>query len=169
MLQLWRKSKVTKGQIVSAKQVNCCHVLLGVRKRKMVCSRESDRVVVSDQRCHGIPRPSVVADRCNTECELRFVPPLYNGLGFFFFLLYPMVPIRPLGTGGTWPARASVLPSAAWDIAPWKSTAPKSATQTGRRRRSTIASAVVNTSPITRKVATETVTPVAGSTRRGQR
>lgn len=43
-----------------------------------MCSRESDRVVVSDQRCHGIPRPSVIADRCNTECELRFVSPLYN-------------------------------------------------------------------------------------------
>lgn len=142
-------------------------MLLGVRKRKIVCSRESDRVVVSDQRCHGIPRPSVIADRCNTECELRFGSPPYKKP--FFPLLYLTVLIPRPGPGGTWPARASVRPSVAWDIAPWKSTAPKSATQTVRRRRSTIASAVVSTSLITRKVATETVTRVAGSTRRGQR
>lgn len=49
----------------------------GVRKRKILCSRESDRVVVSDQRCHGIPRPPVIADPCNTECELRFVSPVF--------------------------------------------------------------------------------------------
>uniref|UniRef100_H3D0N5 ADAM metallopeptidase with thrombospondin type 1 motif, 9 n=1 Tax=Tetraodon nigroviridis TaxID=99883 RepID=H3D0N5_TETNG len=50
----------------------CSSLCQGVRKRKILCSRESDRVVVSDQRCHGIPRPPVIADPCNTECELRW-------------------------------------------------------------------------------------------------
>lgn len=73
-----------------------CYVVLGVRRRKILCSRESDRVVVSDQRCHGIPRPPVVADPCNTECELRFVSPVYCPnkrflvLFLFFFSLYPI-------------------------------------------------------------------------------
>lgn len=58
---------------------------LGVRKRKILCSRESDRVVVSDQRCHGIPRPPVIADPCNIECELRFVSPVYCPNKPFFF------------------------------------------------------------------------------------
>lgn len=48
-------------------------VLTGERKRKILCSRESDRVVVSDQRCHGTTRPAVITEPCNTECELRFV------------------------------------------------------------------------------------------------
>lgn len=47
-------------------------VLTGERKRKILCSRESDRVVVSDQRCYGAARPAVVTEPCNTECELRF-------------------------------------------------------------------------------------------------
>lgn len=48
-------------------------VFTGERKRKILCSRESDRVVVSDQRCHGTTRPAVITEPCNTECELRFV------------------------------------------------------------------------------------------------
>lgn len=48
-------------------------VFIGERKRKILCSRESDRVVVSDQRCHGTARPAVITEPCNTECELRFV------------------------------------------------------------------------------------------------
>lgn len=50
-------------------------VFAGERKRKILCSRESDRVVVSDQRCHGTTRPAVITEPCNTECELRFVAP----------------------------------------------------------------------------------------------
>lgn len=56
-------------------------VFAGERKRKILCSRESDRVVVSDQRCHGTTRPAVITEPCNTECELRFVPPVRP---FFF-------------------------------------------------------------------------------------
>lgn len=50
-------------------------VFAGERKRKILCSRESDRVVVSDQRCHGTTRPAVITEPCNAECELRFVAP----------------------------------------------------------------------------------------------
>ncbi|XP_037107672.1 A disintegrin and metalloproteinase with thrombospondin motifs 9 [Syngnathus acus] len=50
----------------------CSRLCQGERKRKVLCSRESDRVVVSDQRCHGIPRPMVTPEACNTECELRW-------------------------------------------------------------------------------------------------
>lgn len=48
----------------------------GERKRKILCSRESDRVVVSDQRCHSAVRPAVITEPCNTECELRSVLPI---------------------------------------------------------------------------------------------
>uniref|UniRef100_A0A3B3BTR9 ADAM metallopeptidase with thrombospondin type 1 motif, 9 n=1 Tax=Oryzias melastigma TaxID=30732 RepID=A0A3B3BTR9_ORYME len=50
----------------------CSHLCQGERKRKILCSRESDRVVVSDQRCYGAARPAVVTEPCNTECELRW-------------------------------------------------------------------------------------------------
>uniref|UniRef100_A0A673A202 ADAM metallopeptidase with thrombospondin type 1 motif, 9 n=1 Tax=Sphaeramia orbicularis TaxID=375764 RepID=A0A673A202_9TELE len=50
----------------------CSRLCQGERKRKILCSRESDRVVVSDQRCHGTARPAVITETCNTECELRF-------------------------------------------------------------------------------------------------
>uniref|UniRef100_A0A8C6PYT6 ADAM metallopeptidase with thrombospondin type 1 motif 9 n=1 Tax=Nothobranchius furzeri TaxID=105023 RepID=A0A8C6PYT6_NOTFU len=50
----------------------CSRLCQGERKRKILCSRESDRVVVSDQRCHGSTRPAVITELCNTECELRW-------------------------------------------------------------------------------------------------
>ncbi|MEQ2300220.1 A disintegrin and metalloproteinase with thrombospondin motifs 9, partial [Ameca splendens] len=50
----------------------CSHLCQGERKRKILCSRESDRVVVSDQRCHSEDRPAVITEPCNTECELRW-------------------------------------------------------------------------------------------------
>ncbi|XP_054472137.1 A disintegrin and metalloproteinase with thrombospondin motifs 9-like [Anoplopoma fimbria] len=50
----------------------CSRLCQGERKRKILCSRESDRVVVSDQRCHGTARPAVITEPCNTECELRW-------------------------------------------------------------------------------------------------
>uniref|UniRef100_A0A8C4IAI7 ADAM metallopeptidase with thrombospondin type 1 motif, 9 n=1 Tax=Dicentrarchus labrax TaxID=13489 RepID=A0A8C4IAI7_DICLA len=50
----------------------CSRLCQGERKRKILCSRESDRVVVSDQRCHGAARPAVITEPCNTECELRW-------------------------------------------------------------------------------------------------
>ncbi|XP_061542969.1 A disintegrin and metalloproteinase with thrombospondin motifs 9 isoform X3 [Phycodurus eques] len=50
----------------------CSRLCQGERKRKILCSRESDRVVVSDQRCHGLARPAVIPEACNPECELRW-------------------------------------------------------------------------------------------------
>uniref|UniRef100_A0A8B9RM98 ADAM metallopeptidase with thrombospondin type 1 motif, 9 n=1 Tax=Astyanax mexicanus TaxID=7994 RepID=A0A8B9RM98_ASTMX len=50
----------------------CSRLCQGERKRKILCSRESDRVVVSDQRCHGSPRPAAITEQCNTDCELRW-------------------------------------------------------------------------------------------------
>ncbi|KAJ3602159.1 hypothetical protein NHX12_029918 [Muraenolepis orangiensis] len=50
----------------------CSRLCQGERKRKIVCSRESDRVVVSEQRCHGMARPGVVTEPCNTECDVRW-------------------------------------------------------------------------------------------------
>ncbi|XP_015240797.1 PREDICTED: A disintegrin and metalloproteinase with thrombospondin motifs 9 [Cyprinodon variegatus] len=50
----------------------CSRLCQGERKRKILCSRESDRVVVSDQRCHSAVRPAVITEPCNTECELRW-------------------------------------------------------------------------------------------------
>lgn len=44
----------------------------GERKRKILCNRESDHVVVSDQRCNGSPRPATIAEPCNVDCELRY-------------------------------------------------------------------------------------------------
>ncbi|KAJ8361216.1 hypothetical protein SKAU_G00177410 [Synaphobranchus kaupii] len=50
----------------------CSRLCEGERKRKILCSRESDRVVVSDQRCHGSARPAIITEPCNTECEIRW-------------------------------------------------------------------------------------------------
>ncbi|XP_026161930.1 A disintegrin and metalloproteinase with thrombospondin motifs 9 [Mastacembelus armatus] len=50
----------------------CSRLCQGERKRKILCSRESDRVVVSDQRCHGTARPTVITEPCNADCELRW-------------------------------------------------------------------------------------------------
>uniref|UniRef100_A0A8C5BKQ3 ADAM metallopeptidase with thrombospondin type 1 motif 9 n=1 Tax=Gadus morhua TaxID=8049 RepID=A0A8C5BKQ3_GADMO len=51
---------------------DCSRLCQGERKRKIGCSRESDRVVVSEQRCDGTARPAVITEHCNTECELRW-------------------------------------------------------------------------------------------------
>ncbi|XP_071191355.1 A disintegrin and metalloproteinase with thrombospondin motifs 9-like [Salvelinus alpinus] len=50
----------------------CSRPCQGERKRKILCSRESDRVVVSDQRCHGAARPAMVTEPCNADCEIRW-------------------------------------------------------------------------------------------------
>ncbi|TRY94580.1 hypothetical protein DNTS_024131, partial [Danionella cerebrum] len=49
---------------------DCSLLCQGERKRKITCSRESDRVVVSDQRCHGLAKPAAITEPCNTDCEL---------------------------------------------------------------------------------------------------
>ena len=69
------------------RNIRISRVFSGERKRKIGCSRESDRVVVSEQRCDGTARPAAITEHCNTECELRSVsiplslsPPLPRSL-----------------------------------------------------------------------------------------
>ncbi|KAL0978547.1 hypothetical protein UPYG_G00171970 [Umbra pygmaea] len=50
----------------------CNRPCQGERRRKILCSRESDGVVVSEQRCHSAARPAMVTEPCNTDCELRW-------------------------------------------------------------------------------------------------
>ncbi|XP_041047780.1 A disintegrin and metalloproteinase with thrombospondin motifs 9-like isoform X1 [Carcharodon carcharias] len=51
---------------------DCNRLCQGERKRRPICTRESDRLVVSDQRCDQIPRPTPLTESCNTECEIRW-------------------------------------------------------------------------------------------------
>ncbi|XP_032997191.1 A disintegrin and metalloproteinase with thrombospondin motifs 9 isoform X4 [Lacerta agilis] len=51
---------------------HCSKLCQGDRKRKLVCTRESDQLTVSDQRCDRIPQPDPVTELCNTNCELRW-------------------------------------------------------------------------------------------------
>uniref|UniRef100_A0A803U052 ADAM metallopeptidase with thrombospondin type 1 motif 9 n=1 Tax=Anolis carolinensis TaxID=28377 RepID=A0A803U052_ANOCA len=48
----------------------CSKLCQGERKRKPICTRESDQLMVSDQRCDRIPQPDPVTELCNTNCEL---------------------------------------------------------------------------------------------------
>uniref|UniRef100_A0A8C3JV51 ADAM metallopeptidase with thrombospondin type 1 motif 9 n=1 Tax=Calidris pygmaea TaxID=425635 RepID=A0A8C3JV51_9CHAR len=50
----------------------CSKLCQGERKRKPVCTRESDQLTVSDQRCDRIPQPEPITEPCSTECELRW-------------------------------------------------------------------------------------------------
>ncbi|KAE8612598.1 hypothetical protein XENTR_v10012910 [Xenopus tropicalis] len=50
----------------------CNKMCQGERKQKPVCIRDSDQLVVSDQRCDRIPQPEPVTEPCNTECEVRW-------------------------------------------------------------------------------------------------
>ncbi|EOB04433.1 A disintegrin and metalloproteinase with thrombospondin motifs 9, partial [Anas platyrhynchos] len=50
----------------------CSKLCQGERKRKPVCTRESDQLTVSDQRCDRIPQPDPITEPCGTECELRW-------------------------------------------------------------------------------------------------
>ncbi|XP_041966432.1 A disintegrin and metalloproteinase with thrombospondin motifs 20-like [Alosa sapidissima] len=50
----------------------CSRMCQGERRRKAVCVRKSDRLVVSEQRCEHLPRPGSITDPCNTHCELRW-------------------------------------------------------------------------------------------------
>uniref|UniRef100_A0A8C2EHI6 Peptidase M12B domain-containing protein n=1 Tax=Cyprinus carpio TaxID=7962 RepID=A0A8C2EHI6_CYPCA len=49
----------------------CSRVCQGERRRKAVCVRKSDHLVVSEQRCENLPRPRGTTEPCNTDCELR--------------------------------------------------------------------------------------------------
>ncbi|XP_060742765.1 A disintegrin and metalloproteinase with thrombospondin motifs 20-like [Tachysurus vachellii] len=50
----------------------CSRMCQGERRRKPVCVRKSDRLMVSDQRCEHLPRPRGVMESCNIDCELRW-------------------------------------------------------------------------------------------------
>ncbi|XP_053497011.1 A disintegrin and metalloproteinase with thrombospondin motifs 20 [Ictalurus furcatus] len=50
----------------------CSRMCQGERRRKPVCVRKSDRLVVSDQRCEHLSRPRGVMESCNIDCELRW-------------------------------------------------------------------------------------------------
>uniref|UniRef100_A0AAY4EBT9 A disintegrin and metalloproteinase with thrombospondin motifs 20 n=1 Tax=Denticeps clupeoides TaxID=299321 RepID=A0AAY4EBT9_9TELE len=50
----------------------CSRVCQGERRRKAVCLRKSDRLVVSDQRCEQLPRPGSTTEPCNMDCEFRW-------------------------------------------------------------------------------------------------
>ncbi|KAK6488239.1 A disintegrin and metalloproteinase with thrombospondin motifs 20-like [Huso huso] len=50
----------------------CSSMCQGERKRKAVCVRKSDHLVVSEQRCEHLPQPALATEPCNTECEQRW-------------------------------------------------------------------------------------------------
>ncbi|XP_058622757.1 A disintegrin and metalloproteinase with thrombospondin motifs 20 isoform X2 [Onychostoma macrolepis] len=50
----------------------CSRMCQGERRRKAVCVRKSDHLVVSEQRCENLPRPRGTTELCNTDCELRW-------------------------------------------------------------------------------------------------
>ncbi|KAB1264218.1 A disintegrin and metalloproteinase with thrombospondin motifs 9 [Camelus dromedarius] len=50
----------------------CSKPCQGERKRKPVCTRESDQLPVSDQRCDQLPQPAPITEPCGTDCDLRW-------------------------------------------------------------------------------------------------
>ncbi|KAK7817569.1 hypothetical protein U0070_024479 [Myodes glareolus] len=50
----------------------CSKPCQGERRRKLVCTRESDQLTVSDQRCERLPQPGPVTEACGTDCDLRW-------------------------------------------------------------------------------------------------
>uniref|UniRef100_A0A0P6J9Z7 A disintegrin and metalloproteinase with thrombospondin motifs 9 preproprotein n=1 Tax=Heterocephalus glaber TaxID=10181 RepID=A0A0P6J9Z7_HETGA len=50
----------------------CSKPCQGVRRRKPVCTRESDQLPVSDQRCDRLPQPEPITEACGTDCDLRW-------------------------------------------------------------------------------------------------
>ncbi|KAB0390408.1 hypothetical protein E2I00_014850 [Balaenoptera physalus] len=50
----------------------CSRPCQGERKRKPVCTRESDELTVSDQRCDRLPQPAPITEPCGTDCDLRW-------------------------------------------------------------------------------------------------
>ncbi|XP_034983887.2 A disintegrin and metalloproteinase with thrombospondin motifs 20 isoform X1 [Zootoca vivipara] len=51
---------------------DCSKMCQGLHRRRVTCIQRSDHLVVSDQRCEHITRPTAVTEQCNTECELRW-------------------------------------------------------------------------------------------------
>ncbi|XP_048865144.1 A disintegrin and metalloproteinase with thrombospondin motifs 20 [Brienomyrus brachyistius] len=52
--------------------LDCSRKCQGERRRRAACVRESDRLVVSSQKCQYLPRPQDTAEACNADCELRW-------------------------------------------------------------------------------------------------
>ncbi|XP_045145747.1 A disintegrin and metalloproteinase with thrombospondin motifs 9 isoform X1 [Echinops telfairi] len=50
----------------------CSKPCQGERKRKLVCTRDSDHFTVSDHRCERLPQPAPITEPCGTDCELRW-------------------------------------------------------------------------------------------------
>ncbi|XP_032893735.1 A disintegrin and metalloproteinase with thrombospondin motifs 20 isoform X2 [Amblyraja radiata] len=50
----------------------CNRPCQGERRRKVVCVRKGDHLVVSDQRCEHLSRPTAENELCNVDCELRW-------------------------------------------------------------------------------------------------
>ncbi|XP_035886888.1 A disintegrin and metalloproteinase with thrombospondin motifs 9 isoform X5 [Phyllostomus discolor] len=50
----------------------CSKPCQGERKRKPICTRESDQLAVSDQRCYRLPQPGPITEPCGTDCDLRW-------------------------------------------------------------------------------------------------
>ncbi|XP_006779208.1 PREDICTED: A disintegrin and metalloproteinase with thrombospondin motifs 9 [Myotis davidii] len=50
----------------------CSKPCQGERKRKPVCTREFNQLIVSDQRCDRLPQPSPITEPCGTDCDLRW-------------------------------------------------------------------------------------------------
>ncbi|KAL0600890.1 A disintegrin and metalloproteinase with thrombospondin motifs 9 [Plecturocebus cupreus] len=50
----------------------CSKPCQGERKRKSVCTRESDQLTVSDQRCDRLPQPGPITEPCGIDCDLRW-------------------------------------------------------------------------------------------------
>uniref|UniRef100_A0A452S7J2 ADAM metallopeptidase with thrombospondin type 1 motif 9 n=1 Tax=Ursus americanus TaxID=9643 RepID=A0A452S7J2_URSAM len=50
----------------------CSKPCQGERKRKPVCTRESDQLTVSDQRCDRLPQPAPITEPCGIDCDLRW-------------------------------------------------------------------------------------------------
>uniref|UniRef100_A0A673HYE0 A disintegrin and metalloproteinase with thrombospondin motifs 20-like n=1 Tax=Sinocyclocheilus rhinocerous TaxID=307959 RepID=A0A673HYE0_9TELE len=50
----------------------CSRMCQGERRRKAVCVRKSDHLVVSEQRCENLPRPRGTMEPCNTDLLLKW-------------------------------------------------------------------------------------------------
>ncbi|XP_004644840.1 A disintegrin and metalloproteinase with thrombospondin motifs 9 [Octodon degus] len=50
----------------------CSRPCQGERRRRPICTRESDQLPVSDQRCERLPQPGPITEPCGLDCDLRW-------------------------------------------------------------------------------------------------
>ncbi|XP_041349612.1 A disintegrin and metalloproteinase with thrombospondin motifs 9-like [Gigantopelta aegis] len=50
----------------------CSRICHGKRKRKIVCIRADDNLLVSSKHCKGMPRPERLRENCNTRCNVEW-------------------------------------------------------------------------------------------------